>query len=155
MQTCSSGKYHPCDTPKYERGQGYPKQPKDPSERVWARPDDANLQFYLPCSLKVLPSLQMEFKSSLENLVRPCLKIKSKREEAGEMPQQLKVLAAPAEDLVPFQAPTWYHTTFCTYSSKGSFALFWPPWVLHLIQRCTNKQKSHTHKIKINKSLRN
>ena len=45
------------------------------------------------------------------------------------MAQWLRALATHPEDLVP--APTWQLTAICTYSSRGSKALFWPPRVLY------------------------
>ena len=60
---------------------------------------------------------------------------KSKRSlgaKTAKTAQQVKALAAVAEDLSEFPAPTWQFTSVCNANSRGSNGLFWPPWALHV-----------------------
>jgi hypothetical protein len=52
---------------------------------------------------------------------------------------------------VPFLAPRWQLRTICNSNSRGSDALFWPPWVpqVHMLHRAACRQNTQTHKIKI------
>jgi hypothetical protein len=50
----------------------------------------------------------------------------------GEMLQQLRALAALSENWVQFPASTWQFTTSWNSRSRGSNALFWSLWVLHV-----------------------
>jgi hypothetical protein len=66
--------------------------------------------------------------------------------EAAEMAQWLRALSE-----VQFPAPIWLLTTSYNSSSRGSNALFRPPWApgTYLLLRHTCKENTHTYKIKI------
>ena len=55
------------------------------------------------------------------------------KEGIGEIVQQLRTLAALAEDLglIPGTSATWQLTTVYKSSSRESNTLFWPPLTLH------------------------
>ena len=48
----------------------------------------------------------------------------------GEMAQWLEALGLQ-RSRVPFPVSTWWLTTICHSSSRGSNTLFWPPTALH------------------------
>ena len=68
------------------------------------------------------------FQIVLESFSQECLG------EAEGMAQQLRALAALAEDLGSIPAPTWQLTTFCKSSSRG----------ICYSHRCTYIQSSNT-----------
>jgi hypothetical protein len=55
--------------------------------------------------------------------------IKKQQSRAEEMAQQLRVLAALTEDLGLL--PSTYMASVCNFTSRGSYALFWPAGLLH------------------------
>ena len=58
---------------------------------------------------------------------------------AGEMAQQLRALAAPAEDLGGFQYPHQMTLNTCDPSSRASNALICSPWTWHTCGACVEK----------------
>ena len=65
------------------------------------------------------------------------------------MDQQLKALAALAEDLVQFPALTCQLTNICNSGSRVSNTLFLPLWApgTRVVNRCTCRQNTDTHKV--------
>jgi hypothetical protein len=57
----------------------------------------------------------------------------------------LRTLVTLVRTQVQFPALPWWVTTTC--NSRGSYALFWPPWVLHAY----DVSKTLKHRIKISK----
>lgn len=66
---------------------------------------------------------------------------KLKNTMTGEMVQQLRALASLTEDVGSIARPTYWLTTACNPSSRGSNnTLFWPTWVssmhIHTSLKC-------------------
>ena len=64
-----------------------------------------------------------------------------------EMAQQLKTLAILPE--AQFPTPTQWLLTICDSILRAVIPSFWPPWIpgVHMGQRHTCRQNTHTHKI--------
>lgn len=96
-------------------------QPKDTEEFFW--------DLRHPLYTQVEQGTHIGIPIAPQGNCRPCYitiddikyKIKYKTKGAGEMPQQLKALAAPPEALSQFPPLTWW----LTLSILGSYALFW------------------------------
>lgn len=75
----------------------------------------ADMKFYKPEGLEEVMDVKGDFKSN-----------KNHNNEAGEMNQQLRPLAIPAEDLGSGSSSSELLSRFCNCSSVGSHIFFWP-----------------------------